>query len=91
MKSTKKIDTAIQSRKIEIPEDILEVYQQSQQRGDYSRISELCYGSTDHRQKVMMALLSGKGEQKLVEIIIQFYTEVSKRNEEILSEYDSND
>ncbi len=91
MKSTKKFDTAIQSRKIEIPLDILEIYETSQQRGDFSKISELCYGSKEHRQKVMMALLSGKGEKKLVEVIIKFYTEVSKHNEEILSEYDTND
>lgn len=77
----------LDKRKIEIPIDILEVYETCYQRGDYAAISEIAYGSTEYRAKAMNALLRGEGDKVIVDAIVKFYSEVQKRQSNDIYEH----
>ena len=85
------VKVRVEHRKIKIPDEILTTHDECRQRGDYSAISVIAYGSADYRAKVMNAILRKEAEKNLWDAIIQFYTEVKKQTEQILSEYDNYD
>ena len=64
--------------KVEIPQDIIDVWEAKYKRGDYAIISEMAYGSSEYRGAVRQALAFKQAEQKLADAIIEFYLNIVK-------------
>ena len=88
MKNTEtEVKVRVAARKIQLPEEILNTYEQFYQHGDFATISEMAYGSPHYVVKVRRAIKAGNADKILWEAITCFYREVLRQNDQILSEY----